>query len=179
MGDEGSPAPLSGAHCHTQDLGHVWGCWLIVTGCRCCRHVMGGVRSIQEGPRVLPAEVGVHVGNKCGHCCVSSAQNRSQYKRCSVNVERAGSGTYTALGKYSYVISDGFVEFPSLRLSEWPLPVSWVVWSSGQVLDRSGLGSAAGAVCLWASSLASLRFSSLSHWVESNLLFFLICQIMG
>ena len=51
MGDEGSPAPLSGAHCHTQDLGHVWGCWLIVTGCRCCRHMMGGA---QERPGGAP-----------------------------------------------------------------------------------------------------------------------------
>ena len=55
------------------------------------------------------------------------------------------------------------MEFPSLRLSEWPLPVSWVVWPSGQVLDWSGLGLAAGAVCLWASPFASLGFYSLSH----------------
>ena len=87
---------------------------------------MGG-RDAQEGPQVLAAEAGVHVKNECGHCCVSSAQNRSRYKRCSVDVEQAGSGTYTGLGKYSHVISDGFMEFPSLRLSEWPLPDSWVM----------------------------------------------------
>lgn len=121
-----------------------------------------GTGASRRGPGCYPQRQ-VYTWGMSVVTVVSPAPRTGVGTRRSVNVERAGSGTYTTLGKYSHVISDGFVEFPSLRLSEWPLPVSWVVWSSGQVLDRSGLGSAAGAVYLWASSLASLRFYSLSH----------------